>query len=187
MILQKRRTCLIRCSSRLCGKSGRTARLISARGRCRAEFWLPFRSRRECSGHGIVTFPDFIAIGAQKAGTTWLHRNLQAHPQIYMPREKELHYFDEKLKQRGGLPSRLLGKRPVDKRWRRQAAARIKRVSRQRSRQNLAWDLRYFFGRPTDEWYASLFERGRGRVTGEATPDYAILDQETIAHVHGLM
>ena len=131
--------------------------------------------------------PDFIGIGAQKAGTTWLHRNLQAHPQIWMPREKELHYFDEKIKQRGGLPSRLLGNRPVDRRWRRQAAARFKRLLRERSRRSLAWDLRYFFGRPSDEWYASLFEPGRGRVAGEATPDYAILDQETIAHVHGLM
>ena len=40
-------------------------------------------------------FPDFIGIGAQKAGTTWLHRNLQAHPGIWMPKEKEIHCFDE--------------------------------------------------------------------------------------------
>jgi hypothetical protein len=130
-------------------------------------------------------FPDFIGIGAQKAGTTWLHRNLQAHPEIWMPQEKELHYFDEKNKQQGWVFSRLLGKRPADKRWRRQLGSRFKRVSKERSRHNVAWDLRYFFGKPDDEWYASLFEQGR--VTGEATPDYAILDEDTIAHVHGLM
>ena len=28
---------------------------------------------------------------------------------------------------------------------------------------------------------------GPGKVTGEATPDYAILEEKTIAHVHGLM
>ncbi len=28
--------------------------------------------------------PDFIGIGAQKAGTTWLYENLRNHPQIYM-------------------------------------------------------------------------------------------------------
>jgi hypothetical protein len=132
-------------------------------------------------------FPDFIGIGAQKAGTTWLHRNLQAHPQIWMPQEKELHYFDEKLEQQGWVLSRLLGKRPSDKRWRRQLGSRFKRLSKERFRQNVAWDLRYFFGRSGDEWYASLFEQGRGKVTGEATPDYAILDEETIAYVHGLM
>jgi Sulfotransferase family len=134
-----------------------------------------------------VTFPDFIGIGAQKAGTTWLHRNLQAHPQIWMPKEKELHYFDEKIKQQGGLWSRLFGDRPTDKRWRRQAASRFKRLPRKQPWQDVAWDLRYFLRKPGDEWYASLFEPGRGRVTGEATPDYAILDEDTIAHAHDLM
>jgi hypothetical protein len=132
-------------------------------------------------------FPDFIGIGAQKAGTTWVHRNLQAHPEIWMPKEKELHYFDEKIKQKGGIWSRLLGDRPTDKRWRRQIGSRFKRLPRKVSRQDIAWDLRYFFKRPDDEWYASLFERGKGRLTGEATPDYAILETETIAHVQELM
>lgn len=38
--------------------------------------------------------PDFLGIGAQKAGTTWLHENLQCHPELYLPAEKELHFFD---------------------------------------------------------------------------------------------
>jgi hypothetical protein len=131
--------------------------------------------------------PDFIGIGAQKAGTTWLHRNLQAHPRIWMPKEKELHYFDEKIKQEGGLWSRLSGGTPTDKRWRRQASARFKRLSKKPSWQDVKWDLRYFLKRPSDEWYAALFEPGRGRVVGEATPDYAILDEDTVARVHELM
>ena len=73
-------------------------------------------------------FPDFIGIGAQKAGTTWLHRNLQAHPGIWMPKEKELHYFDEKITQEGGLLGRLRGDSPADKRWRRQARSRFRRL-----------------------------------------------------------
>jgi hypothetical protein len=148
-----------------------------------ADLWPPSRSRREIG----LAFPDFIGIGAQKAGTTWLHRNLQAHPQIWMPKEKELHYFDEKMKQRGGLWSRLLEGQPVDRRWRRQIGVRFKRVPRKVSWQDIAWDLRYFFKRPSDVWYASLFEQGKGRLTGEATPDYAILETDTIAHVHELM
>ena len=109
-------------------------------------------------------YPDFLGIGAQKAGTTWLHRSLQAHPQIWMPREKELHYFDEKIRLNGGLWSRLRGDRPADMRWRRQFKARFKRPPKKLSWQDVAWDLRYFFGRPSDEWYASLFERGRGKA-----------------------
>ncbi len=39
-------------------------------------------------------YPRFLVIGAQKAGTTWLDRNLRTHPQIWVPPEKEIHYFD---------------------------------------------------------------------------------------------
>lgn len=41
-----------------------------------------------------LTLPDFLCIGAQKAGTTWLYENLRLHPDIYLTPRKELHYFD---------------------------------------------------------------------------------------------
>lgn len=41
-----------------------------------------------------LTFPDFLGIGAQRAGTTWLHENLRSHPQVFLPKKKEQHYFD---------------------------------------------------------------------------------------------
>lgn len=37
--------------------------------------------------------PTFIGIGAQRAGTTWVHACLAQHPEIYMTRPKELHFF----------------------------------------------------------------------------------------------
>lgn len=37
---------------------------------------------------------DLFIIGAQKAGTTALHKLLSAHPQISMAPAKELHFFD---------------------------------------------------------------------------------------------
>lgn len=37
--------------------------------------------------------PTFLIIGAQKCGTTWLHRHLREHPDIFMPAEKELEFF----------------------------------------------------------------------------------------------
>ncbi len=133
------------------------------------------------------TFPDFIIIGAQKAGTTWLHRNLQAHPRVWMPKEKELHYFDEKIRVKASIKDKLFGKRAADQRWRRQVKRQFRGYKRRRSPRGLAWDLRYFLMRPGDEWYASLFEQGRGMITGEATPDYSILDRGVIAHVHEIM
>ena len=39
--------------------------------------------------------PNFLVIGAQRSGTTLLHRLLEAHPQVYVPtRRKEIHFFD---------------------------------------------------------------------------------------------
>ena len=38
--------------------------------------------------------PHFICIGAQRAGTTWLHNCLDEHPEVYVPASKELHFFD---------------------------------------------------------------------------------------------
>ncbi len=37
---------------------------------------------------------SFLGIGAQKAGTTWLHALLRQHPDIGMPEQKELHFWD---------------------------------------------------------------------------------------------
>jgi hypothetical protein len=39
--------------------------------------------------------PNFLVIGARRAGTTWIHRKLSQHPQVFMPMAiKELHFFD---------------------------------------------------------------------------------------------
>ncbi len=41
---------------------------------------------------------DFIGIGAAKAGTTWLADNLRKHPEIFIPEQKELVYFNKYLR-----------------------------------------------------------------------------------------
>lgn len=40
-----------------------------------------------------MTRPNFLVIGAMKAGTTSLYHYLQDHPQVYMSQVKELHFF----------------------------------------------------------------------------------------------
>jgi hypothetical protein len=40
--------------------------------------------------------PTFLVIGAQKSGTTSLHRYLQEHPAALMAADKEMHYFSLK-------------------------------------------------------------------------------------------
>lgn len=38
---------------------------------------------------------NFLGIGAQKSGTSWLHDRLQRHPEIAFPGGKEVHYWDK--------------------------------------------------------------------------------------------
>jgi hypothetical protein len=39
---------------------------------------------------------DFLGIGAQKGGTTWLHRMLAMHPGLEFPAGKEVHFWNSK-------------------------------------------------------------------------------------------
>lgn len=46
--------------------------------------------------------PNFLIIGAQKSGTTWLARLLRQHPDVFMP-PGEIHFFDKAHNYRNGL------------------------------------------------------------------------------------
>lgn len=50
--------------------------------------------KRERDDYDLTKFPDFLLVGPQRTGTTWLFRNLSIHPQVYMPLEKELYYWN---------------------------------------------------------------------------------------------
>lgn len=41
--------------------------------------------------------PELLCIGAQKAGTSWLHETLRQHPDVWVAPFKELHFFDHKF------------------------------------------------------------------------------------------
>jgi hypothetical protein len=41
----------------------------------------------------LSRFPDFLIIGPQRTGTTWLHAHLRFHPQILLSEPKELFFF----------------------------------------------------------------------------------------------
>jgi hypothetical protein len=108
--------------------------------------------------------PDFLVIGAQRAGTTWLHRVLRQHPALWLPPVKELHYFD-----------RLDTRRTIlDSKERRRVGVKGLLSFDQ-------WFYRYWFARRTDAWYAKLFHeaRAKGLISGEITPAYATLDEGT--------
>ena len=48
------------------------------------------------SARGPRHAPDFLVIGAQRCGTTLIHRLLERHPETYVPKHrKEIHFFDD--------------------------------------------------------------------------------------------
>lgn len=62
--------------------------------------------------------PHFLVIGTQKGGTTSLHHLLSKHPGIFLPEQKEIHYFSQNFNQnlrwyanhyRAALPEQLRG------------------------------------------------------------------------------
>ena len=128
--------------------------------------------------------PDFLVIGAQKAGTTWLDRNLRCHPGIWLPPEKEVHFFD--------LPPLLpffflllAPIRPV-RYWARNRMVRDFRQVRS-GKKSLWWYVRCYFFLRTRRWYLSSFKPAPRQVAGEMTPRYAILSEAKVARVHALM
>ena len=47
--------------------------------------------------------PDHLVIGAAKAGTTSLSRWLDSHPDVFVPAQKELHFFDRESNWSNGV------------------------------------------------------------------------------------
>lgn len=144
------------------------------------------------------TLPDFLGIGAQKAGTTWLSDNLRQHPEIWMPLEKEIHYFDRSVSYPSpsflasdSLLTRIWSKERPRVDWRGKLINTIKKnvgkSTQEPKWKGISWYLKFFFGRCNDDWYASLFERAGDKVKGEITPSYSILEPSDIAHIKEIM
>jgi hypothetical protein len=139
-------------------------------------------------------FPTFLGIGAQKAGTTWLWENLRVHPDVFMTPVKEIHYFDRSTDYPSPnwisterFASRLFGRNPHDRRFRRRLLSRIRRNLMKPEPGRIAWDARYLLGTYDDRWYGSLFRSPDHKVRGEITPAYSILSEADVRRIGSLM
>jgi hypothetical protein len=126
-------------------------------------------------------FPHFLCIGAQKAGTTWLHQNLSRQPGIWLPPVKELHFLDH----RGpSLVQRLTGRRTHLRHARAYANAVLLGYVRGRtSLDDAKQALRLGYGVRDWDWYESLFPADPALICGEVCPGYARLPNEVIARI----
>ena len=46
---------------------------------------------------GNLRMPDFIGIGAGQSGSSWMFKMLNCHPEVFVARKKETHYFSVKF------------------------------------------------------------------------------------------
>jgi hypothetical protein len=109
--------------------------------------------------------PDFLCIGAHKAGTTWLYQQLDSHPDFWMPPVKELHYFDQLSRVQRAGPSRCRDERDL------RFLESIKNLSAE-PYMNL-------------DHYARLFEPKASLLSGDISPNYSTLSDEVIRRVVG--
>jgi hypothetical protein len=131
---------------------------------------------------GKDRLPDFLCIGAQRAGTTQLHQILQHHPDIFLPACKELHALDAIA----GMDRDQWAK------FRQDFLASVKKRSWRAgpaTKKKLAWAQRFALSETMDmEWYASLFrEAGADQRAGDFTPSYALLPDEFVISTVRLM
>lgn len=121
---------------------------------------------------------DFLCIGVQKAGTTWLMANIKHHPQVWTPPfVKELHYFDV----------RYLGysKEERLKKFKKRCERIIVKKPNLRSYCAKVLDETFAF---TDDWYRHVFSIAKsGKLKAECTPLYFALERKGIEHVRRML
>src|SRR4051812_22158754 len=123
-------------------------------------------------------FPSFLCIGAQKAGTTWLHDNLSRQPRIWLPPVKEIHFLDHSQPSVLGLLFDPRTHHKLARGYFRTALASS--IGRGRPSSDLGYAAKLAFGRRDWNWYESLFPADPSLVTGEVCPGYARLSQDVI-------
>lgn len=123
--------------------------------------------------------PDFVCIGAQKGGTTWLYDNLYSHPQVWLPPVKEIHFFNSLCPNID-----LLG---VETAPHYGLGERAKLVFKELSVSNIRWNYRFFHHEKTTNWYLRLFELNNNKITGDFTPAYSTLDQRGVEYARSVL
>ena len=132
-----------------------------------------------------MTLPNFLCIGAQKAGTTWLYVNLLQHPSVWMPPVKELHFFNHLFVPDNRDWTRVHIQRGAMKclKWHLTNTKKID-FSYVRYLSDLASDEVF-----TEGWYRKAFDRPSAKrmVLGDITPAYSTIPEQGIGYLRRLL
>ena len=94
-----------------------------------------------------------MCIGAPRAATTWLHEALSADERIFLPKRKELHFYDERPPQ--------VAEEDSEFRWRRTTFFDVESPAHLR-------------------WYWYQYRAARSELRGDITPVYSLLSADRV-------
>lgn len=132
--------------------------------------------------------PDFLCIGAQKAGTTWLYDQLNLDSRFELPAYKELHFFDYAEK---ALPNDFT-RTNSDNIWvKRRVALHEKLISNEIPTKDLEWHLKYIY-LPRELTESRIKDYCRllfpsDKISGDITPAYSLLSKKTIRLIRNIL
>lgn len=142
----------------------------------------------------------FLVIGAQKAGTSWLHSTLKqdnrfAHASLYFEHVKEVHYFDYLYDNHAGhinnwrayyfiqmVKNRGMDIAPIISDW--LAGDKNKIVSNSIYNKFVTNRLLQLTDKLDDSWYENLLKcHGQQEYSLDITPDYSVIGEEGFRHI----
>ena len=125
--------------------------------------------------------PDFVCIGAQKSGTTWLYENLARHAEVWVPPVKEFHYFD-----RVCINDQLVGNWDMPHPH---GIARYTSAFWPFDVIRLRWLRQYYRLGMNKAWYLNLFDEkySGGKLCGEITPGYSTLEERGVRYARSVL
>ncbi len=123
--------------------------------------------------------PDFLVIGAQKAGTTWLDQVFKSSPEIWTPPVKELQFFNEFF---------MADTFKWTKRHRESNASSFIRYHAERQKidwQQLSAAIHIGEEKNVDlDWYFKTFDFApKSCKKGEMTPEYSLLSDNDVGRL----
>lgn len=138
--------------------------------------------------------PNFLGIGPEKTGTSWIYSRLNKHPEVALTPLKELRYFWEHYH----YPEETIWHRLIKSRswhlnqYHEYFFERLSSYLRNPQTvfsdpQRVSWDYRYLFSKHSDNWYLSCFSDDNTLLRGEISPQYFFLPDKAISHIRHVL
>ena len=125
-----------------------------------------------------------VCVGAQKAGTTWLYKQLHSHPDIFFSNMKEIHYFTAINNNSSLLATRQVNK--IDALIRKDKRLFIRYLRDKASGFDSDDYIGSLLSPVNDNWYLNLFKDKHVKYAADFTPDYSLLGVNGYRHIKRL-